>query len=66
MQTPYVDVTCQFCGDKCFIPVSTLWWQNKAPMEMVKAYFSRGVDCAATCQEGAKMEQALLGYCYAD
>ena len=56
-----VDLTCRFCGERCFVPLLTI-----APPAVMAAYQQRGVSLLATCEAGMAFERQVLGACYED
>ncbi len=56
-----IDIECQFCGQQCFVPLTT-----QAPQFVQVAYQLRNVNILATCKKGVALEQRLFGASWGD
>jgi len=59
-----LDLKCQYCGERCFLPLLETWLHGSGSLQAAAAFISRKVNMVATCKQGQKAERALIGYSY--
>jgi hypothetical protein len=60
MDRGVIDLECQYCRERCFLPLLELWLAGRITMLAAMAYVSRGVNMVATCEAGRAMEKSLF------
>jgi len=56
-----IDLKCQYCHKRCFLPIFETWLHGSATLLAAAAFISRNVDLVATCQRGKSVERDLMG-----
>ncbi len=59
-----IDLRCQYCGSRCFLPVFETWLHGPASLLAAGAFISRRVGLVATCKRGRAVERDLMGVEY--
>lgn len=61
MDHSLIDLKCQYCKERCFLPVFETWLHAPATLEAAAAFISRNVGLVATCNRGRSVERDLMG-----
>ena len=61
MEQGIIDLKCQYCHKRCFLPIFETWLHGSATLEAAAAFISRNVGLVATCKRGRSVERDLMG-----